>query len=229
MASSLARFSLPPPVDEKELTIRARALVGVSVLHLAQRHGVSLVGDAVRTKGRVGEAIERALGANAGSTSQPDFSSLGIELKTIPVDVFGVPRESTFVCALRRAEAAEERWESSRVRAKLAHVLWVPIVHQEGKERVVGVPRFWRPTVEQAAILRDDFEELTGLIGVGRIEELTGHAGRWLQVRPKAAHGGIRTIAHGPAGERIAVVPRGFYLRPHVTGAVLRDPAALPY
>jgi DNA mismatch repair protein MutH len=34
--------------------------------------------------------------------------------------------------------------------------------------------------------------------------------------------------AFGVDGEAIATVPRSFYLRPRFTGAVLRDPRAVP-
>lgn len=179
----------------------------------------------------MGDLLEKALGAEAGSAAVPDFPNLGIELKTIPVSAAGVPRESTFVCTISLADAERARWETSVARAKTAHVLFVPVIG-DGKrashERLIGVPLFWRPTGEQEAILRADFEDAMGVIGSGGIEAITARAGRWLQVRPKAATGSVRTISFGPDGEWIATVPRGFYLRAAFTGAILRDPAALP-
>ena len=47
-----------------------------------------------------------------------------------------------------------------------------------------------------------------GFIGIGAVEALTAHAGRWLQVRPKAASGRSRTLAFGRDGEMIAALPR---------------------
>lgn len=185
----------------------------------------------MRTKGAAGALVERALGATAGSTSRPDFPHLGIELKTIPVDVTGAPQESTFVCSISLSDADRAEWETSRARAKLACVLWVPIIAAPGRpseERQLGAPRLWRPTDAQERVLRADFEDLMGLIGIGAVEALTAHAGRWLQVRPKAASGRSRTLAFGRDGEMIAALPRGFYLRPSFTGAILSDPAAIP-
>jgi DNA mismatch repair protein MutH len=60
------------------------------------------------------------------------------------------------------------------------------------------------------------------------VEALTAHTGTWLQVRPKAKDGSARTLAWSPDGDPIATTPRGFYLRTSFTGAILRDPAALP-
>ncbi|AUX42019.1 DNA mismatch repair protein [Sorangium cellulosum] len=223
--------SVAPPRDEAELRGRAAALAGLTLADLARALGRAIPRGGARTKGAAGALVERALGATAGSTSRPDFPHLGIELKTIPVDAAGAPQESTFVCSISLSDADRAEWETSRARAKLAQVLWVPIVAAQGRpseERRLGTPLLWRPTRAQEHVLRADFDELMGLIGIGAIEGLTAHAGRWLQVRPKAASGQSRTLAFGRDGELIAALPRGFYLRPGFTGAILSDPAALP-
>ncbi len=213
------------------LLARARGLVGTRVGDLATSLGLSSAGAAVRTKGTPGAILEAALGATGGSSKVHDFPDLGVELKTIPVDLRGVPVESTYVCTLSLADAETQEWDSSWVRAKLARVLFVPLVARDGEawpDRRIGAPVLWSPTAEQDAVLRADFDDVVGLVGVGRIEELTAHRGRWLQVRPKAAHGRVRTVAFGAEGEAIATIPRGFYLRTRFTGAILADPRALP-
>ncbi|WP_437746471.1 DNA mismatch repair endonuclease MutH [Sorangium sp. So ce302] len=223
--------ALKPPRDEAELRCRAAALAGLTLADLARALGCAVPRGGVRTKGAAGALVERALGATAGSTSRPDFPHLGIELKTIPVEVTGAPQESTFVCSISLSDADRAEWETSRARAKLACVLWVPIIAAPGRpseERRLGAPRLWQPTDAQERVLRADFEDLMGLIGIGAVEALTAHAGRWLQVRPKAASGRSRTLAFGRDGEMIAALPRGFYLRPSFTGAILSDPAAIP-
>lgn len=218
-------------VGVEALLARARALVGKSVGEIAASLGVSSAGEAVRTKGTPGAILELALGATGGSSKVHDFPELGVELKTIPIDMRGVPVESTYVCTLSLADAETQEWDTSWVRAKLARVLFVPLLAEDGvpwPERCVAAPVMWSPTAEQEDILRGDFDDVVGLIGIGRIEELTAHRGRWLQVRPKAAHGRVRTVAFGAEGEAIATIPRGFYLRPRFTGAILADPRAVP-
>lgn len=220
-----------PPASIDELLARAHALTGSAVGAVLRDLGLAASADPVRTKGSAGETLERALGATGGSSQVLDFPDLGVELKTIPVTADGTPLESTYVCTLSLADAELQEWETSWVRAKLARVLFVPLVgaHKIAwQERVVGTPVLWSPTSEQDDILRADFDDVVGLIGVGRIEELTAHRGRWLQVRPKARDGSVRTLAWGSEGEAIATIPRGFYLRTRFTGALLADPAALP-
>lgn len=221
----------PPPASVDELLARARSLEGARLDVIAREIGASTAGDAVRTKGRPGEILERALGATGGSTRVVDFPDLGVELKTIPIDERGVPIESTYVCTLTLGDAETQEWETSWVRAKLSRVLFVPLLTREGEAwpaRTVGAPLLWSPTPEQESVLRGDFDDVVGLIGVGRIEELTAHLGRWLQVRPKARDGSKIGRAWGPDNEAIAAVPRGFYLRARFTGAILGDPCALP-
>jgi DNA mismatch repair protein MutH len=221
----------PSPTSIDELFARAQALAGTTVGRLLHDLGLEASADPVRTKGSAGEVLELALGATGGSSRVHDFPALGVELKTIPVNAAGSPLESTYVCTLSLSDAESQEWDTSWVRAKLARVLFVPLVGAHGlpwKERVIGAPVLWSPTAAQDGVLRGDFDDVVGLIGVGRIEELTAHRGRWLQVRPKARDGSVRTIAWGSDGEAIATVPRGFYLRARFTGALLADPAATP-
>ncbi|MCL2723349.1 MAG: DNA mismatch repair protein MutH [Polyangiaceae bacterium] len=210
---------------------RAHALAGTQIGDLAAALGVDTGGSAVRTKGVPGGIVERALGATGGSAMVLDFPDLAVELKTIPVDSRGTPIESTYVCTFSLDDAEDQEWETSWVRAKLSRVLFVPLVTKEGtswRSRRVASPVLWTPTRNQEDVLRNDFDEIVGLVGVGRIEELTAHFGRWMQVRPKAAHGRVRTVVRGSDGEAIATVPRGFYLRTRFTGALLVDPSAEP-
>jgi DNA mismatch repair protein MutH len=224
-------MAIRAPRSEDELRARAQWLAGRTIGDLAAALGLEAPVSGVRGKGKVGDLLEKVLGAEAGSAAMPDFPHLGIELKTIPVSAGGAPKESTFVCTISLSDAERADWETSVARGKLSHVLFVPLIgesKQPSSERVIGAPVFWRPTLDQEAVLRSDFEDAMGVIGAGGIEAITARAGRWLQVRPKAATGRARTISFGPDGEWIATVPRGFYLRATFTGAILRHPTAMP-
>ncbi len=209
-----------PPRDEAELLARCRALEGLDVDELARRCGRSVAGPTVRTKGKVGELLEHALGATAGTSNEPDFVELGVELKTIPVRPDGRVRESTYVSAFSLADVDVMEWATSSARRKLARVLWVPIVHDDARR--VGRAALWSPSPEEALVLAADFDELIGRIAIGGIEGLDARVGEALQLRPKAPDGQKRAIALGPEGERIPSVPLGFYLRARFTERLLR-------
>jgi DNA mismatch repair protein MutH len=220
-----------PPRDEAELLARAAGLSGLRLAELAARMNAPVPPDLRRAKGFVGGLLERALGATAGSRAVPDFPELGIELKTLPVDRLGAPVESTFVCTIPLTEIGQVEWADSRVRRKLAKVLWVPV---EGErqiavgERRIGQALFYCLTAEDEAVLRADWEELAGYIGRGHVEALTGHIGQFLQIRPKAAHSRARRVGFDADGAPFAALPKGFYLRPSFTRALLQRHFALP-
>ena len=221
-----------PPATEAELVARAQALAGASLAELAASCEVAVPPDLRRAKGFVGGLVERLLGASAGSRALPDFPELEIELKTLPVDRAGAPLESTFVCTIPLTEIGDVEWSASRVRRKLNCVLWMPVQGDRDipvGERRLGQPLLYRLTEEDEAQLRADWEELAGVIGRGHVESLTGHLGRFLQIRPKAAHSRARRLGFDAEGVPFAALPRGFYLRASFTRALLQRHFALPH
>jgi DNA mismatch repair protein MutH len=218
------------PRTEAELFQRARALAGRTLGSIAAEHGSVPPVELVKAKGWAGQLLERALGASAASRAEPDFQHLGVELKSLPVDARGRPRESTFVCTIALSEIGDVEWESSRVWRKLRRVLWLPIEADRRllpAERRVGEPLLWSPSAEEESALRFDWEELSGLIGRGAVEAITGHLGKWLQVRPKAANGQARRRALDADGVGFATLPRGFYLRAAFTARLLASHYAI--
>jgi len=211
-----------PPADATELLARATGLAGRTMAELAEVLGMPVPPDLKRHKGWIGQVLEAALGATATSRPVPDFEDLGIELKTLPVDATGKPRESTFVCSAPLDGTLAERWEDSRVQHKLAHVLWVPIVGDGPPgTRLIGQGVLWRPDADEEAVLRADWEELSGLLKLGEHWQVDARRGTALQLRPKAAHSGTLTWTLGDEGDWVREGPRGFYLRPSFTAALL--------
>ena len=220
-----------PPSSIDVLQVRAAALAGRSLAGIATQLGVAVPTSLRRHKGWVGTLIERALGATAGNRSVPDFETLGVELKTVPVDHRGRPRESTYVCTVSLADLDDLSWERSRVRAKLARVLWIPIEADPGVplgERHVGSPLLWEPEPDLAETLRRDWEEHMAIILAGDMESITAHRGTFLQLRPKAANANARGLGLDEGGVPMHTQPRGFYLRASFVGEVLRRHFLLP-
>lgn len=222
---------LTAPATEDELLTRARALAGLTLGQLARSLGAPVPEDLRRAKGWAGGMFEAALGATASSRAQPDFEQLGVELKTLPVTLQGLPVETTFVCTIPLSRMALVEWAESRVFRKLRRVLWVPIEGTRSTpvdSRRIGTALLWSPSPEEELDLRFDWEELAGMIGAGRVEDITGHLGRYLQVRPKARDGSARRRGTGADGAMISTLPRGFYLRTTFTARILSRHFALP-
>jgi DNA mismatch repair protein MutH len=218
------------PDSEQALLERAREIAGRTLADIAARYGQPVPPNLQRAKGWTGELIERALGATAASRPVPDFTHLGVELKTIPVRHDGRPRESTYVCTVPLANHDALTWERSPVRRKLQRVLWMPVEAEPGvplERRRIGSGLLWSPAPEEDAVLRADWEELMEMVCLGQLHLISARHGTYLQIRPKAANARARRWGTGATGDRELTLPRGFYLRATFTGAVLRHHYAL--
>lgn len=224
-------YPLPPPPDETTLMARARAMAGHSLCELARLHGVAVPPDLKREKGWVGQFMEGCLGASAASLAEPDFPQLGVELKTLPIDRDGRPRESTYVCTVPLEGGCGESWQQCWLRRKLARVLWLPVEAAPElplAQRRIGAALLWSPDAQEERLLRQDWEELMDMVCMGEVERIRAAHGQVLQIRPKAAHSRVRCTATGEDGARIRTNPRGFYLRAGFTHALLQRHFSAP-
>ena len=188
---------------------------------IAAGFGIVLPLDARKGKGAIGQLIERALGATAGSRAAPDFPGLAVELKTLPVDPAGRPRESTFVSSLDLG-AVDRSWPTSSVRHKLARVCWVVVEGDPGvplEQRRCGASFFWSPSTEEEALLRRDYDDILSLVETGA--RIGGGVGQALQLRPKGRDGKDLRRAINEEGAAVRMAPRAFYLRRSFTEALV--------
>lgn len=204
---------------------RAHTLAGHSLGAIAAELSIAVPENLRRHKGWVGQLLELALGADARSLPEPDFRLIGVELKTLPIDRNGKPRESTYVCTVPLDEGLESDWESSWICRKLSRVLWLPVEAEPTiplAQRCIGSALLWSPNEAEKEALRLDWEELGERIRMGELESITARMGTVLQIRPKAANAKVTCISVGDEEAAITTHPRGYYLRPTFTGQILR-------
>ncbi|MDG2915910.1 DNA mismatch repair endonuclease MutH [Bisgaard Taxon 10/6] len=214
------------PSSENELLNRAKSIAGLTLGELATELNLSVPPNLKRNKGWVGQLLEMALGAKAGSKPEQDFSHLGIELKTIPIDAQGYPLETTFVSLAPLVQNSGVNWAHSHVKHKLSKVLWIPVQGERRiplAERYIGAPVLWQPDAEQENRLRRDWEELMDYIVLGKVHQINATLGEVLQLRPKGANNKARTQGIGRKGEVIETLPLGFYLRKEFTAEILQN------
>lgn len=214
------------PQTLEQLLSQAQSIAGLTFGELADELHIPVPPDLKRDKGWVGMLLERALGATAGSKAEQDFSHLGVELKTLPINAEGYPLETTFVSLAPLVQNSGVKWENSHVRHKLSCVLWMPIEgsrHIPLGERHIGAPILWKPTAEQERQLKQDWEELMDLVVLGKLDQITARIGEVMQLRPKGANSRSITKGIGRNGEVIETLPLGFYLRKAFTAGILND------
>lgn len=220
------------PHSAAELLDNCQQIAGLTLGQLANSLQVEVPANLQRDKGWVGQLMEHALGASAGSQALPDFPQLGIELKTLPISQLGKPLESTYVCIAPLTGITGQLWQDSWVCRKLSHVLWLPILAERQiplKDRVIGQGFLWQPSPAQQRLLQQDWEELMELISLGGIANIRGAHGKVLQLRPKGADSKALTKAVGADGAPIQTLPRGFYLKSSFTQAILQQQFSLTH
>lgn len=219
-------MGISPPVTRQELIARAQSIAGLTIQQLANEMETSIPASTTHAKGWFGKLLELALGANAANAPEPDFVNLGIELKSIPIDDNGKPKESTYICVVQLDPVALSSWESSLVKCKLTEVLWIPVEANKNTPvsiRRIGSPILWQPNVLQEKQLKKDWQELSDMIVLGNIDKISSSMGEYLQIRPKAAHSNSLTKDKNQPGEEKLTLPRGFYLRPSFTHTIISN------
>mgnify|MGYP000633919970 CR=1 FL=1 len=221
---------MPIPSSEQELLERAHNLAGLTLAEVAYQAKIKIPTDLKRNKGWIGLLLEHVLGASASSRPEPDFPTLGIELKSLPINSQGKPLETTFVCVAPLTGLVGVNWQNCWLKQKLSKVLWVPIICDGPNnnkvalaERKIGSAFIWTPSVEEEQLLAMDWQELTDMIVLGEVEKINGKHGQVLQLRPKAANAKAKTQAFDKNGKPFKTLPRGFYLKIPFTQALLNN------
>jgi len=180
------------PSSEQELLTRVHNLAGLTLAEIANDAQIKMPIDLKRNKGWVGLLLEQVLGASASSRPEPDFPTLGIELKTLPINSMGKPLETTFVCVAPLTGLVGVNWQNCWLKQKLAKVLWVPIICDTPvekniplRDRRVGSAFLWSPSVEEEHLLAMDWQELTDMIVLGEVEKFTVNMDKFYNLDPK--------------------------------------------
>lgn len=203
-----------------QLLKRAESLEGLTVQSLLKDVGFEDVSfNRSKSKGLIGKLTEIFLGASCSNDALPDFIELGVELKTLPITKNGEVIESTFVTsAINLDLLRQQTWETSSVKKKLNQVLWVPYDGETAKQDVL-LSRFARPflvelTAADEMVLSEDFYELKEYLLLGKNDKASAKVGRYLQLRPKAAHSKVlQKVCLLNSEHEFYMVPKGFYLR----------------
>lgn len=212
--------AIKAPETEAELLQRCQQLAGRTLGQVAAEMGLEVPENLQRHKGWVGQLLETYLGADAGNQAEPDFTGLAIELKTLPLNARGEPKESTYVCTVSLTESGSLQWQDSWVRRKLSKVLWLPVEADATiplADRYVGLGWIWQPDTLQEQQLQRDWEELMDRIVLGEQADISAREGQYLQIRPKAANSRIMAKSLSEEGEASLINPKGFYLRSSFT------------
>lgn len=218
-------FQVPPPRSLQELRQRLQLIYHRRFGDIAAALHIKMPTDIRHAKGFAGDLIELLLGADAGNLPVPDFTSLGVELKTLPVNEKLMPLQDTYLCHAPLNAVRGADFTQSVLYAKLRHILFVCILSEKSlplAERYVTGFYLFTPTAEELQIFKDDYDELMEQVALGHSRSISGSSGTYIHMRPKAADSRQLTRSIDENGEVTLVQPKGFYLRRTFTAQLCR-------
>lgn len=186
----------------EELDRHAATLAGATAQELAAAVGQEAYNASPKAPGKtgVGHLVEWYFGKPPNPSDEPDIPELGIEIKSIPLEVRGRgkkdlgPKEPTSLTMIDFRKLAAEDWPASSVHRKLAHILWVPYIHDFDDKRAHRflAPFRWRPDPEDLPQMERDYGIVREVVLAGRAETLSETLSVVLAARRKGVSDGTR-------------------------------------
>jgi DNA mismatch repair protein MutH len=196
---------------------------GIPFRELAETLGYDIAKDPTSMKSAAGDIAELVAGKKPDALPQADLSEFDIEVKTVPLDLTGKPRENTKITALNYTKLLKEKWETSHVYEKVRVVLFVPIVKEDTKRPeawYVRSPFIWMPSRDQLAVIRKDWEKIKKMVRSG--DQLTATVGEYLIANTSGQGKGKDNRTYElPDGRTIDVKTRAFFLRKTFVAEIL--------
>lgn len=191
-------------------------ICGKTIGEVAAELGIDVIKDLTSNTGWIGNLIESALGAQAGTKPVQDFTTLGIELKTIAINSAGKVANNVFITTVPQETFMMQSWETSHLLYKLQHILFIPIENNSEKaiaQRRIGRPLFWKPSVDELNVIANDWHNVMMLLAEDKMLKLPSGLGQALTVQVKALSSLQTRTIEDSDGFKHKVLPLSFYLK----------------
>ncbi|MFC6276403.1 DNA mismatch repair protein MutH [Psittacicella hinzii] len=215
-----------PPQTWSQLLTYVQALVGKTVEQIADKHQVELIDSLKLNRGWLGNLIEIALGASAGSKPTQDFIDLGLELKTLAINENGKVKSDIFISSLPLNSYMLQDWQLSHVLYKLKRILFIPVENNPEiplAQRRIGKGFIWSPNAQQLATLEADWKSIMEIITQRDFTALKSNLGSALCVRVKALNTQQSNTFNDIDLHSINLPPLSFYLRRNFVNEILQS------
>lgn len=196
-------------------------------------------------KSLAGRIVETLLGEKSNSRMRADLRNLGIEVKSIPLELRGptnglllnlTAREPTAITSGQAVfDDLSSSWRETHLFEKLRAVLWVPVMKHD-LERYqtwyIRQPFVWMPSEDEELQLREDFEAIKAYVCgvlqhvVGKTDqmpEMDRHNGLYLRLGTKAKNATTRKDFNLAGVGTFREKPRAWYLRTALTNKLIEQ------
>lgn len=185
------------PCDAESIVYYAQQLVGST---LREKVDVERMDDPKKRKGAFGNLVENAYFLyDSNSDSAPDFSQVGMELKTTPLkqnkkgDL--VSKERLVIGMIDYMSVTDEEFETSHLLEKSSDILLISYLYEAEKDPLdylIKVVARWGLPEDDMPIFKNDWELVVDKIRAGEAHLLSGSDTLYLEACTKAANSQVR-------------------------------------
>lgn len=206
--------------NENFLLKNAIKISGYSLKELIKKSNFFISNNLKKDKGWIGKFLEKFLGSTSNNKREKDFPTIGIELKTVPINRQGKTLQDSFICMVHPIKGNNVTWEKSYIKYKLQKILWIPVQSDNNipiMKRKICCPFLWSPNILENKILKNDWEEIMEKIFLGKIKNITLQKTMILKILSKGVNKISKTCAINEYGKKIKITPLAFYFKKKFT------------
>lgn len=179
------------PCDKRSIIEYAQELVGSS---LREHIDVNEIPDIRHRKGSFGNAVERYFFKyDINSDSQPDFSKIGMELKTTPLKKVAAnkfkSKERLVITMINYMDIVNEAFETNSFMHKAEDILLISYLYEKEKnplDYIVEIVAEWGIPPEDLPQIKRDWELVVDKVRAGHAEDISGSDTLYLEACTKA-------------------------------------------
>ncbi|QJC37502.1 hypothetical protein GJU02_02060 [Enterobacteriaceae endosymbiont of Donacia thalassina] len=212
--------------NENILFLRAKLITGYYIIDIIRWLNYKISDNFKKDKGIIGKLIEFYLiGKKNNNFLNQDIPYLGIEIKTITINIKNKIINDIFICSFPLVNKNVVLFYKSNLYNKLSKILWIPIIIKNINTpilmRKIGKPFFWTPSIDEKIKLNYDWNNLMKLLILGEITNINSYNGFILLVKNKGIKRQL-TKTINSMGEIISIIPKSFYLKKKFLNSLIK-------
>ncbi|QJC37092.1 hypothetical protein GJU01_02050 [Enterobacteriaceae endosymbiont of Donacia vulgaris] len=212
--------------NENILFLRAQLITGYYIIDILRWLNYKISYKFNKDKGIIGKLIEFYLTSNKQNNFlNQDIPDLGIEIKTITIDINNKIINNSFICSLPLMNNKNLFFYPNKLYNKLSKILWIPIIIKNIKTpmlmRKIGHPFFWIPSINEKKKLNYDWNNLMKLLILGQIKYINSYNGYILLVKNKGNKKQLTKTINN-TGKIISVTPKSLYFKKKFLSSLIR-------
>ncbi|QJC34685.1 hypothetical protein GJT95_02050 [Enterobacteriaceae endosymbiont of Donacia crassipes] len=212
--------------NENILFLRAKLITGYYIIDIIKWLNYPINYNSIKDKGIIGKLIEYYLtGEKQNNKLNQDIPYLGIEIKTITVNLKNKILNDCFICSFPLLIKKSLSFYKNQLYKKISKILWIPIITKNINtpmlKKKIGNPFFWEPSIKDKIKLNNDWNNLIKLLIMGQLKNINYYNGYMLIVKNKSNKKQLtKTIDQN--GKFLYISPKAFYFKKKYLSSLLK-------